>query len=71
METKDLTLAAFLRVKGYTLSHVEKVGKHGIFHYDDVPPALISNYDRGVCEVEPQLFHNAIKALTTLVNRAT
>lgn len=67
--TTDIVLAAYLRVLGAELSCIEKVGTKGTFVFVNVPSELLHQYDLGNARVEPTMFHNAIKALTTSVRR--
>jgi len=69
IETQDIVLAATLKVKGYRLDHIEKVGNKGIFFFSDVDEGIISDYDLGKCLVEPVALNSAIKALTTASRR--
>lgn len=69
IETQDIVLAAALKVLGYRLDHIEKVGNKGIFHFVDVDDFAINNYDLGNLLVEPVAFNSAIKALTTASRR--
>jgi hypothetical protein len=62
-------LAAALKVRGYKLNHIEKVGNKGIFFFDDVDDTVINDYDLGNLLVEPVAFNSAIKALTTASRR--
>lgn len=69
IETQDIVLSAALKVLGYRLDHIEKVGNKGIFHFVDVDDFAINNYDLGNLLVEPVAFNSAIKALTTASRR--
>jgi hypothetical protein len=69
IETQDIVLAAALKVKGYRLDHIEKVGNKGIFHFSAVDEEVVSDYDLGKLLVEPVAFNSAIKALTTASRR--
>lgn len=69
IETQDIVLAAALKVLGYRLDHIEKVGNKGIFHFVDVDDSAINDYDLGNLRVEPVAFNSAIKALTTASRR--
>ena len=69
IETQDIVLAAALKVLGYRLDHIEKVGNKGIFHFVDVDESTINDYDLGNLKVEPVAFNSAIKALTTASRR--
>ena len=70
IETQDIVLAASLKVLGYQLDHLEKVGNKGIFFFSGVSEAVITDYDLGKLLVEPVAFNSAIKALTTASRRS-
>ena len=70
IETQDIVLAASLKVLGYQLDHLEKVGNKGIFFFSNVDEAVINDYDLGKLLVEPVAFNSAIKALTTASRRS-
>jgi len=69
IETQDIVLAAALKVLGYNLSDLQKVGNKGIFFFADVPESVVNDYDLGKVLVEPQSFNAAIKMLTTASRR--
>lgn len=69
IETQDIVLAATLKVLGYRLDHIEKVGNKGIFFFNEVDEAIVNDYDLGNLKVEPVAFNSAIKALTTASRR--
>lgn len=69
IETQDIVLAASLKVLGYQLDHLEKVGNKGIFFFSNVDEAIVNDYDLGKLLVEPVAFNSAIKALTTASRR--
>lgn len=69
METQDIVLAATLKVMGYRLDHIEKIGNKGIFMFTEVDEHVVSDYDLGNLLVEPVAFNSAIKALTTASRR--
>lgn len=69
IETQDIVLAATLKVLGYRLDHIEKVGNKGIFHFIEVDEIVVNDYDLGNLKVEPVAFNSAIKALTTASRR--
>lgn len=69
IETQDIVLAAALKVLGYRLDTIEKVGNKGIFFFLDVDDEVINDYDLGHLKVEPVSFNSAIKALTTASRR--
>ncbi len=69
IETQDIVLAASLKVLGYKLHTIEKVGNKGIFFFESVSDEDITDYDLGNLLVEPVAFNSAIKALTTASRR--
>ena len=69
IETQDIVLAATLKVLGYRLDTIEKVGNKGIFFFNDVDETVVNDYDLGNLKVEPVSFNSAIKALTTASRR--
>lgn len=68
-ETQDIVLAASLKVLGYRLDTIQKVGNKGIFFFSDIPVDILTEYDLGSILVEPVAFNSAIKALTTASRR--
>jgi hypothetical protein len=69
IETQDIVLAATLKVLGYRLDTIEKVGNKGIFFFNEVDESVVNDYDLGNLKVEPVSFNSAIKALTTASRR--
>lgn len=69
IETQDIVLAATLKVLGYRLETIEKVGNKGIFFFTGVDESAVNDYDLGNLRVEPVAFNSAIKALTTASRR--
>lgn len=69
IETSDICLAASLRVYGYTLYHILKEERRGIFVFLDVDDEIVSKYNLGQLLVEPNAFHAAIRFLTMAVKR--
>jgi len=69
VESQDIVLAATLKVLGYQLSNIEKLGNKGIFFFADVPESVVMDYDLGNLRVEPGAFNAAIRALTTASRR--
>jgi hypothetical protein len=69
IETQDIVLAATLKVLGYRLETIQKVGNKGIFFFKDVSESVVNDYDLGNLKVEPVSFNSAIKALTTASRR--
>lgn len=71
IDTQDIVLAASLKVLGYRLDSIEKIGNKGIFFFADVDESVINDYDLGNLRVEPISFNSAIKALTTASRRTS
>lgn len=69
IETQDIVLAATLKVLGYRLDTIQKVGNKGIFFFSSVDESVVNDYDLGNLKVEPVAFNSAIKALTTASRR--
>lgn len=69
IETQDIVLAAALKVLGYRLETIEKIGNKGLFFFNDVDESAVVDYDLGNLRVEPLSFNSAIKALTTASRR--
>lgn len=69
VETSDIVLAAYLKVKKYSLNAITKQGNRGIFCFASVDDAVLDAYDLGNGLVEPVAFNNAVKSLTTAVRR--
>ena len=69
IETQDIVLAATLKVLGFKLDTIEKIGNKGIFFFADVTESVVNDYDLGNLLVEPVAFNSAIKALTTASRR--
>ena len=63
-ETSDITLAAYLKTKGFSIEKITTIGKRGTFHFADVDPSFVSEYMLGNALVEPNLFHATIRQLT-------
>lgn len=68
-KTSDIVLAASLRVHGNDLSSIELQGSKGIFVFDQVDEQFLQDFDLGKIKVEPIIFNNTIKQLTTSVRR--
>lgn len=67
--TTDIVLAAYLRLQGCAMTGIDKQGHRGTFVFENVPEALVMQYDLGSAKVEPLQFNNMIKTLTTAVRR--
>lgn len=68
-KTTDIILAAYLRLEGYAMLRIEKLGNKGTFVFENVDGAVVEQYDLGKASVEPVAFNNQIKQLTTSVRR--
>lgn len=68
-DTTDIILAAYLRLNGCLLKEILKQGSKGTFVFEGVTEELLRTYDLGQAQVEPVLFNNTIKQLTTSVRR--
>ena len=68
-KTSDIVLSASLKVCGYELDSIELIGNKGIFVFEDVDSAFLIDFDLGKLVVEPVIFNNTIKQLTTSVRR--
>ena len=69
LETTDIVLAAYLKVKGFRLIEILKNGNKGTFIFLEVPDDIINDYDLGQASVEPKALNYEIKALTTAARR--
>jgi len=69
IETQDIVLAATLKVMGFRLDTIQKIGNKGIFFFSEVDESVVNDYDLGNLKVEPVSFNSAIKALTTASRR--
>lgn len=67
--TTDIVLAATLKVHNYSMTSIEKHGNKGTFIFVQVDDDFIAQFDLGNVRVEPVMFNNAIKQLTTSVRR--
>lgn len=67
--TSDIVLASTLKTTGVQLSDIEVVGARGVFVFDSVPQTTLDSFDLGDLLVEPNLFHQNVKQLTTAVRR--
>lgn len=68
-KTTDIILAAILKLKGYDMIDIIRVGNKGTFVFDSVNDEDVKEFDLGKSLVEPVTFNNAIKQLTTSVRR--
>lgn len=68
-KTTDIVLAAALKVSGFEIESIELNGNKGIFVFKAVDESFLADYDLGKILVEPVLFNNTIKQLTTSVRR--
>ena len=67
--TTDIVLAAYLKTMWCTLADIEVTGNKGEFYFTNVDDKILSDYNRGQARVEPVTFNNAIRQLTSAVNR--
>lgn len=68
-KTTDINLASVLKLKGYTLTDIERNGNKGTFVFLGVKDDDVKEFDLGKTLVEPVTFNNTIKQLTTSVRR--
>ena len=68
-KTSDIILASTLKVNGYEMLSIEKSGNKGTFVFKNVKDNFLVEYDLGKILVEPIIFNQAIKSLTTAVRR--
>lgn len=68
-KTTDIILAACLKINGHSMTSIERVGNKGTFIFKDIPEEFITEFDLGNVKVEPVMFNQAIKTLTTAVRR--
>jgi hypothetical protein len=69
LQTSDIVLAAYLKVRKFKMVEIIKVGNKGTFVFENVSDDVISDYDLGQASVEPKALNYEIKALTTAVKR--
>ena len=67
--TTDIILAAVLKLNGFELDEIVRNGTKGTFVFTNVDDSVINEFDLGKSRVEPVVFNNAIKQLTTSVRR--
>lgn len=68
-KTTDIVLAASLKVSGYSMTSIELQGTKGVFVFEGVDAEYLLDFDLTKIRVEPMLFNNTIKQLTTSVRR--
>ncbi len=68
-KTPDIVLASSLKVCGYDLDSIELFGNKGTFVFKNVSKQFLLDFDLGKIQVEPVIFNNTIKQLTTSVRR--
>lgn len=68
-KTQDIILAAVLKIKGYELVDIERMGNKGTFVFSSIKENDVREFDLGKSLVEPVVFNNTIKQLTTSVRR--
>ena len=67
--TTHLPLAAFLKMSGLNLTHIESNGTQGVFHFSAVPRQYILGYNTGKYTVEPDQFAKTMSSLTQAAKR--
>lgn len=68
-KTSDIVLAATLKLNGVHLIRIDIDGSKGEFVFEKVDEILLQEFDLGNIKVEPILFNNTIRQLTTSVRR--
>jgi hypothetical protein len=68
-KTSDIILAACLRLEGYQMTSIDMIGSKGTFVFHKIDADFVAGYDLGQVRVEPTLFNNMVKQLTTSVRR--
>lgn len=68
-ETRDISLAAYLKVMGCKLIHIEKIGNMGTFFFEGVKDNLLEQYSLGNARVEPAHYHQEVRFLSTTVKK--
>jgi hypothetical protein len=68
--TSDIVFAAFLRSSGLPLLKIEMEGPRGTFIFDEVPDALVMEFDLGNARVEPNRFNGIIRELSAACVRS-
>lgn len=68
-KTSDIVLAATLKVHGSHMIRIDIEGTKGIFVFEDVDDNTLKQFDLGNMMVEPVIFNNTIRQLTTSVRR--
>ena len=66
-KTSDIVLAAALKLVGFQLDNIEKVGSKGTFIFKMVSQDFLSDFNLSKVRVEPVQFNNMIRQLTTSV----
>lgn len=69
IETSDIILASYLKVKGYPLDRIDKAGNRGIFVFNNVDDQTLEDFHLGKAVCEPITFNNATRTLTTATRR--
>ena len=69
LQTTDIVLAAYLKLKGFKMTNIIKHGNKGTFVFDTVPETVVNEYDLGQALIEPRSLNSEIKALTTSARR--
>ncbi len=66
-ETKDIALAAYLKISGLNTKKIYAMGKKVIFSFIDIPERkkLVDDYFNGLARVDPLLYKDAMRNLKT------
>ena len=66
-ETKDIALAAYLKISNLNIKKIYSMGKKTIFSFIDTPERkkLIDDYFNGNARVDPLIYKDAMRNLKT------
>lgn len=67
--TTDIILASVLKLKNYKLVRIDMEGTKGHFVFQDIDERIITAFDMGSVLVEPSIFNQTLKQLTTATRR--
>ena len=68
-KTSDIVLASALKINGFKMVDIEISGTKGTFVFNSIDDSFLTDYNLGNVLVEPVIFNNTIKQLTTSVRR--
>lgn len=70
-ETNDVTLAAYLRCRGYKLKEIKQLRNSNkcLFIFNHIEREEVTDYNQQRTLVEPGSFHAMIRQLTTAAKR--